>query len=169
MTALPYLAYGSNLLTARLAARCPSARAFGAGFVPGHALDFSKHGRDGSGKATLTQGAGAVPGVLFEIAPQDIPALDAAEGAGLHYEKIELVLACGTRAFTYRALMRRDGLAPFEWYLALIRAGRREHGLSLDDLSGISALPDPEPERPAFAIARAALAQAGYRDWRAAL
>ncbi|OOY29149.1 hypothetical protein BMI90_02490 [Thioclava sp. L04-15] len=166
---LPYLAYGSNLLTARLAARCPSARAIGTATILGHALDFSKHGRDGTGKATITQGAARVPGVLFEIAAEDIPALDAAEGVGVHYEKIEIVLETGQRAFTYRALMRQAGLAPFDWYLALIRAGRREHGMALDDLAAVTLIPDPEPDRPGFIAAREALSRAGYRDWRAAL
>ncbi|KEP69372.1 hypothetical protein DL1_03920 [Thioclava dalianensis] len=166
---LPYFAYGSNLLTARLAARCPSVRVIGTGRLPGHRLDFSKYGRDGSGKATITQGAGTVPGVLFAIAAEDIPALDAAEGAGTHYDKIDVVLEDGRRAFTYRALMRREGIAPFAWYLALIRAGRAEHGLGAQDLCAITAEPDPEPNRPGFIAARTALQQAGYRDWRAAL
>lgn len=166
---LPYLAYGSNLLTARLAARCPSVRAIGAAMITGHALDFSKHGRDGTGKATITQGAATAPGVLFEVAAADIPALDAAEGAGTHYEKIEIMLETGQRSFTYRALMRQAGLAPFDWYLALIRAGRREHGLSLDDLAAVAPIPDPQPSRPGFIAAREALERAGYRDWRTAL
>jgi hypothetical protein len=166
---LPYLAYGSNLLTARLAARCPSARAIGRAMIPGHSLDFAKHGRDGTGKATITQGVARAPGVLFEIAAEDIPALDAAEGAGVHYEKIELLLETGQRAFTYHALMRQAGLAPFDWYLALIRAGRREHGLGLEDLAAVTPIPDSEPARPGFIAAREALSRAGYRDWRAAL
>ncbi|AQS47449.1 hypothetical protein BMG03_06280 [Thioclava nitratireducens] len=166
---IPYLAYGSNLLTTRLAARCPAARVIGHAEIPGHSLDFSKRGRDGSAKATITQGDASTRGVLFEIAESDIPALDAAEGAGLHYEKITLVLEDGARAFTYRALQRRDGIAPFEWYLALIRAGRREHGLGLDDLAPVVPIPDPEPDRPGFIAAREALERAGYRDWRSAL
>ncbi|QPZ90326.1 gamma-glutamylcyclotransferase family protein [Thioclava electrotropha] len=166
---IPYLAYGSNLLTSRLAARCPSARVLGLAEAPGHALDFSKRGRDGSAKATITESDARTQGVLFEITETDIPALDAAEGAGLHYEKIALTLEDGQRAFTYRALQRQDGIAPFEWYLALIRAGRREHGLGLDDLADVTPIPDPEPDRPGFIAAREALVRAGYRDWRAAL
>lgn len=164
-----YLAYGSNLLTSRLAARCPSARVIGTARVPGHSLDFSKRGRDGSGKATITPGRGGAVAVLYDIAPTDVPALDDAEGAGKHYEKIELTLSAGPRAFTYRALIRADGLAPFAWYLALIRAGRREHGLALDDLAHIVPLPDPQADRPAFQTARDALMRAGYADWRTAL
>ena len=166
---IPYLAYGSNLLTSRLAARCPSARVLGLAEVPGHALDFSKRGHDGSAKATITESDARTQGVLFQITENDIPALDAAEGAGLHYEKIALVLEDGQRAFTYRALQRQNGIAPFEWYLALIRAGRREHGLDLGDLAHIEPIPDPEPDRPGFIAAREALESAGYRDWRSAL
>jgi gamma-glutamylcyclotransferase (GGCT)/AIG2-like uncharacterized protein YtfP len=166
---LPYLAYGSNLLTTRLTARCPSARVIGVARLPGHSLDFSKYGRDGTGKATITAGKGDVAGVLFDIAAQDIPALDSAEGAGTHYAKVEVTLADGRLAFTYSALMRAGGLAPFAWYLALIRAGRREHGLALHDLAAITPLPDPQPDRATFQQARDALRQAGYADWRTAL
>ena len=166
---LPYLAYGSNLLTERLTARCPSARVIGVARLPGHSLDFSKYGRDGTGKATITAGKGDVTGVLYDIAAQDIPALDCAEGAGTHYAKVTLTLADGRAAFSYSALMRAKGLAPFAWYLALIRAGRREHGLALDDLADIPALPDPQPGRATFRQARDALKRAGYADWRTAL
>ena len=50
-----YFGYGSNMLTERLRARerCPSAKCIGIAEVTGYALEFSKPGEDGSGKATL--------------------------------------------------------------------------------------------------------------------
>ena len=45
-----YFAYGSNLSSARMAARVPSARVVARAQLPGHALRFHKVGRDGSAK-----------------------------------------------------------------------------------------------------------------------
>ena len=48
-----YFSYGSNMLTERLRARCPSANCIGIATATGYALEFSKSSVDGSGKATL--------------------------------------------------------------------------------------------------------------------
>lgn len=76
-----YFAYGSNMLTARLNERCPSAKPAGCAFAPGYRLTFDKLGRDGSGKATITPAAPEeqVSGVLFTVSRDDLPALDQAE------------------------------------------------------------------------------------------
>ena len=43
-----YFAYGSNMLTARLHKRCPSARILGTAVAPGLVLRFWKRSKDGS-------------------------------------------------------------------------------------------------------------------------
>ena len=48
------------MLAARLRARCASARVIGPGIAPGFAIAFDKIGQDGSGKAALVPGEGAV-------------------------------------------------------------------------------------------------------------
>lgn len=55
---MKYFAYGSNMLTERLRARCPSAHPIGTGIAMGFRLNFSKRGEDGSGKAMLTKQSG---------------------------------------------------------------------------------------------------------------
>ncbi len=91
MTTTPvrYFAYGSNMLTARLRERVPSAAAIGIGRLVGHALRWDKRsGRDRSGKcdaeATGRQ-EDVVWGVLFELDPDEKLALDRAEGLGVGY------------------------------------------------------------------------------------
>lgn len=60
-----YFAYGSNMLTSRLLARCRSAKTVGLATCLGHRLTFEKRSIDGSGKATMLGDlAHAVPGVL---------------------------------------------------------------------------------------------------------
>ena len=43
-------AYGSNMPSARLRGRCPSARAIGIAELRGHELRWHKRSKDGSGK-----------------------------------------------------------------------------------------------------------------------
>ena len=70
------------MLAARLRARCPSARVIGRAEATGFHLTFDKIGQDGSGKATLVPGDGVVPGVLFDLAAEDVHLLDRIEGVG---------------------------------------------------------------------------------------
>ncbi|RNF34126.1 gamma-glutamylcyclotransferase family protein [Paracoccus methylarcula] len=84
-----YFAYGSNMLPARLAARCPSAKLIGRAHAPGYRVRFAKRGMDGSAKATLVTSEGAASGVLFTLDPKDLAALDRAEGAGRGYDRLD--------------------------------------------------------------------------------
>ncbi|WBU63106.1 gamma-glutamylcyclotransferase family protein [Paracoccus aerodenitrificans] len=150
-----YFAYGSNMLTRRLGARCGSARGLGPAVLAGHEIAFDKIGQDGSGKATLVAGSGAVQGVLFRLDDEDLLTLDAIEGVGRGYERVSVNVAfdgTGDEAFTYIAPDRyRDAdMQPFDWYKALVLAGAREHGLPecwLSRLEAVPSVPDPEPGR----------------------
>ena len=169
MQPLLYLAYGSNMLTRRLQARCSSARPVGPGLIFNHAIAFSKRGQDGSGKATLVARSGAsVPGVLFHLDFEDRPVLDRFEGAGRGYDRHDAMNVRGAdgetvTAFTYIAPpdMCDPNLRPFDWYLGLVEAGAREHGLPdahCRALSQIETIADPDAERPGHVEARVLLA-----------
>lgn len=131
-----YFAYGSNMLTARLKARCPSATPVGVAFADDHRLTFWKRGRDGSGKGHLAANAGtAQPGVLFTLTTDDLIRLDGFEGAGHGYRRADDFTVRRrdtneiTQAATYLATAIDETLQPFDWYLALILAGAREHAM----------------------------------------
>src|SRR5260370_5695196 len=152
-----YFAYGSNMLTARLRERVPSATAIGIGQLVGHAVRWDKRSwRDGSGKcdaeATGRQGD-VVWGVVFELDPDDKPALDKAEGLGAGYiEKMVNVLteAGPVTAVTYYATDKDASLRPYHWYKALVIAGGREHALPpsyRSRLELVVTVPDPNPTR----------------------
>jgi hypothetical protein len=131
-----YFAYGSNMLTARLRERVPSAMAIGIGRLAGYALRWDKRsGRDGSGKcdaeATGRQ-EDIVWGVLFELDPDEKPALDRAEGLGVGYMDKTVQVSTDTgqvTALMYYATDKDPSLRPYHWYKALVIAGAREHGL----------------------------------------
>lgn len=166
-----YFAYGSNMLPERLAARCPSAKLIGRADVPGYGVQFAKRGMDGSAKATLIPAEGAAAGVLFTLAPQDLAALDRAEGAGRGYDRLDdfEIRHEGQPldVLTYIAPKPVQGLAAFDWYLALVLAGARLHRfdkLSMAEFRAVRWQADPIPDRPGRVAALAALAAHGIGD-----
>jgi gamma-glutamylcyclotransferase len=158
MRTFTYLAYGSNMLTGRLRARCPSAAPIGAGSLHGYALAFCKRSVDFSGKASLVSAPGAVVhGVLFAIDLAERHRLDQAEGPG--YRRVEgmRVLVAGSGkpvtacAYVVTEEATDHALLPYDWYRALILAGAAQHGLPPDYvgfLSGHGFRTDCELERP---------------------
>jgi gamma-glutamylcyclotransferase len=172
-----YFAYGSNMLAARLKARCPSATAIGRAKALGHTVDFSKPGRtDGSGKATLVQTEALgmqAPGVLFEISKADLSALDRAEGAGFGYDRydefpIKLDGKWGAeQVVTYIASKRQEHLKPYDWYLALVIAGAHQHQLDAghrQKLREVEYMIDQQHKRKGRMEAMRALAEHGFSD-----
>lgn len=173
-----YFAYGSNMLPARLLARCPSARPLGLAHAEGHDLAFSKMSKDGSGKATLVPATErTTPGILFEIALTERSALDRAEGAGQGYARIDdftILIDNAERSTnvvtTYLATAHVDGLQPYDWYLALVIAGAVHHGFGASDverLQQVAHVIDPDPDRRTRCEALSALSASGIADYRA--
>ena len=129
------------MLTERLQARCPSARVMGVGQLRGYELSFWKLSKkDHSGKAmpsSKPQANEPVYGILFEISKDELKALDRAEGEGYGYDRCDdctIYLrdeATKLQVTTYLAnadYIDQD-LQPFDWYLALVIAGARQHAL----------------------------------------
>jgi hypothetical protein len=152
---LHYLAFGSNLHPIRLGERVPSARLLGRVALPGYRLAFHKRGADGSGKGDLVvAGADSLAvGALFEMAAEDKPNLDAAEGAGYRCDTMTVEL--GGRTFEAFVYLGEDPyidpeLRPFRWYRDVIWHGARFNGAPGDYLDAIAAVPaveDPDPDR----------------------
>lgn len=174
-----YFAYGSNLLSTRLAARCPSARVVGVAMTDGWTVSFSKPGGDGSGKAGLVERRGAVhPGVVYELAADEMPVLDRIEGLGHGYTRDDgfavTMITNGDRVATATYIPQRHdpALTPFDWYLALCIAGATENGFDPQVLASFQKTrrqPDTEHHRPARQAGIQALKLAGHHNWQAIL
>ncbi len=176
---LCYFAYGSNMLTKRLQKRCPGAVSKERAYADDWTVKFSKPSKDCSGKATLSPKNGCrTPGMLFEIPEAEVCCLDKAEGVGYGYERINTFyvrLAKSGKIIpvaTYLATHTKPDLKSYDWYLALVIAGAREH-ISDEDhhemLHQVAYKCDPCCDRKERREAKKVLACAGYPDYRCLL
>lgn len=126
-----YFAYGSNMSSARLQNRAPSAQATGRAKLYDRRLVFNKASNDGSTKANIEYSPGDVVwGVLYELDEKDLQKVDAAEG-GYKRIEVEVIIDSGdtVKAFSYVSTNIMTGCIPLDWYIDYILAGAKEHGL----------------------------------------
>lgn len=148
-----YFAYGSNMPTARMRSRCPSANVVGIGELLGHELRWHKRSIDGSGKCDVVSvdaPSARVFGVIYEIAQSERALLDAAEGNG--YEAVQIEVQYGGQSLNatlYRAKATDPALRPYTWYRALVIAGAKEHRLPASHISFLEAVPADKDENRA--------------------
>lgn len=155
-----YFAYGSNMATARLQPRMPSAKSLGLARLPGHELRFHKRSRkDGSAKcdAFATGDDCSVIGVLFSFDPSERVQLDREEGAGKGYDAttVTVINEEGRRRKVLTYLASQDAidasLKPYTWYKDHVMAGAKEHNLPSDYVARyidvVEAVEDPDRER----------------------
>ena len=171
-----YFAYGSNMLTTRLARRCLGASRVGRADAGDHVIEFSKPSIDKSGKATLRHTTGGrTPGVLFKIPITELGRLDECEGAGKGYERCDAFPVRRLdddkilKATTYLATSPNSSRKPYDWYLALVIAGAQEHRISdeyLAELRRVEFMTDPDPDRKTRAEAIDDLNAAGIEDYQ---
>ena len=135
---LYYYAYGSNLVTARLAERTGGATPLGRATLSGHVLRFHKVSTDETAKADARftgRAEDEVIGVLFSIPATGKRGLDRAEGLGHGYSEknVRVVREDGSAvdAFTYVAddSAIGVGLRPAAWYREMVILGALEQGL----------------------------------------
>ncbi len=124
-----YFAYGSNLSEAQMLARCPGARPAGRGALRGYRLAFAGYSELwGGAVATLAPDPkGRVRGVLYELTPADLDALDRWEGHPHYYRRVRATVTdgrrCEQRVHLYVMTPERALGEPAMHYLvALLRA-----------------------------------------------
>ncbi len=152
-----YFAYGSNMSTARLQARVPSAKCLGVYSLPGYTLDFSMHGFDDSAKCNGRQTNNPndqLYGVLFSMLDNERPILDFHEQLGEGYEIIDTIVfdenAQAHPCFVYTALRLQKHLQPFDWYRHHVLFGAKEAGLPqhvIEYINNTTAIVDQDHQR----------------------
>lgn len=148
-----YFAYGSNMLTERLARRMAGAMSLGRASISGWGVAFRKRSVDGSGKCDLARAArgSVVHGVLFELPEEERARLDEAEGEGYESDWIEVKHREATvRAMTYlaRDTFHDASLFPYGWYHRLVVAGAQQHGLPEEHVAALQETAWREDREP---------------------
>ncbi len=153
-----YFAYGSNMCSARLRDRVPSACRLVIGKITGYRLVFHKRSKDGSSKANAYftgRESDVVWGVVFALDPSEKRALDNEEGLHSGYDETTVTVASeagGVAAVMYCATDIDDSLLPYSWYVRFAVIGAREHSLPADYIQSIertAQTEDPDVRRDA--------------------
>ncbi|KRB18268.1 hypothetical protein ASD99_31045 [Mesorhizobium sp. Root695] len=136
-----YFAYGSNMDTDQMKARCPGATKVGKACLPGHQLTFPRLSKGrGCGVSSVAAADGLdVWGVVYRLTTADAARLDANEGfvAGraahlnsYYRTTISVVMDdIAVEVETYIGVPQEAPPLPNLEYLKLIRNGAREHDL----------------------------------------
>jgi hypothetical protein len=123
----PYFAFGSNIVPAQMAKRCPGSTSLGGAELPDHRFRI---GRRGYGTVEPEPGA-VVHGLLWDLRPEDEAALDVYEGVrhGLYRKVKRTVRLAGEarEAYVYVAADAEPGKA-VAGYVERIVAAAEAHG-----------------------------------------
>lgn len=128
-----YIAYGSNLNLAQMAARCPSATIYSAGQLNNWELLY--RGRNGNAHATIARKKGSsVPVLVWSIEPSDERDLDIYEGYPRYYFKQNVMVDIGTqkkKAMVYIMDLHQKSARPSYTYVETIRQGYVDNNLDM--------------------------------------
>jgi gamma-glutamylcyclotransferase (GGCT)/AIG2-like uncharacterized protein YtfP len=126
-----YAAYGSNLLSAQMQARCPGATRAGTLLLPGFRLAMNRF-------ASAVPEAGArLPVGLWHVTEAHIEALDRYEGPHTYHRRA-VPLPGGAEAWIYLEIAHRPP-PPAPDYVARCRTGTLEFGLPAGPLDAALA------------------------------
>lgn len=129
-----YIAYGSNLNLAQMAARCPSAEVYAKGVLNNWELVY--RGSKANSHATIIRKPGStVPVLVWEIQPEDEYWLDMYEGYPDYYFKKNIMVdICGKKkkAMVYIMDELQFPGRPSEHYIKTIRQGYIDNNLNID-------------------------------------
>jgi len=142
-----YFAYGSNMDPKQMKDRCPDAKVFGLGYLADHAICFPRRSlRRACGVSSVEPKVGQNTwGVVYEIGPRDIEALDKSEGYRSDrdrrqnaYNRVVVIVNIEEEPVsveTYVAEPQEGTHLPNELYMSHILDGARHHGLPGDYLA----------------------------------
>ena len=136
-----YFAYGSNMSVQAMARRCPRSKPIGAGRLERHRLAVMHEGW----LTAVRDPRSAVHGVLWDLALNDVPALDRYEGIAqkLYAKVVQQIVAPGgaKRALVYVGANSGPGI-PGADYIANIVAAARMWPLPAEGIAALEAIRD---------------------------
>jgi cation transport regulator ChaC len=139
-----YFAYASDMNRAQIRARTGEFVEERPGRLENYELAFNKKARGGTAGANIRPAPGKfVEGILYKINESAFHNLDRAEGAPVHYRRIEVSVkdrdgkTIAAQAFI--ATKVEKGLRPAPHYLKTILDGAAEHNLPPEYIKSIEA------------------------------
>ena len=126
-----YFAYGMNTNLDEMAYRCPGAVSWGHARLINHVFRFAFHADVEACKGSY------VDGVLWEISPENLAALDLLEGYPSYYDRCALQVVHESRtymALTYRMQPGHPDAAPISRYFDMVLEGYQSHHVPVDQL-----------------------------------
>jgi cation transport regulator ChaC len=144
MAAVWYFAYASNMNRAQMKSRAGEIFEEKLGRLENYELAFNKKVRGGTAGANVRPASGkAVEGVLYRINESAFRNLDRAEGAPVHYRRIQVTVkdreGKPVPAQAFIATKVEKGLRPASHYLKTILDGAAEHDLPADYVESIKS------------------------------
>ena len=142
-----YIAYGSNMSTAYIRDYCPSAKFIQRIFIPNFHLEFRRFSTDlQGGICSIIEAPGElIHGVLYDIDPAEIEALDILENVPEGIYKRETFLVLGEdgnwhQGDLYRVANPSGPYTPAKQYLDWLIAGAKEHQIDAEYTAKFVAL-----------------------------
>jgi gamma-glutamylcyclotransferase (GGCT)/AIG2-like uncharacterized protein YtfP len=144
-----YFAYGSNMASHQMLARCPGAHCLGPGELPGWRFFINRRGT----ASICPDLRSTVHGVIWRIGPEHRTTLDHHEGIRLgNYLRREIrFLSHGARyrGFTYVGVHLQQGRAIRAYLEGVILPAARDHGLPRDYVDELASWLPRYPVGPA--------------------
>lgn len=123
---MKYFAYGMNTNLDQMARRCPGAASLGPAWLDDYEFVFRTH-------ADIVKSPGSICyGVLWDIAPNHLQALDALEGYPYYYTRFRVRVNLGDHfvyALTYQMNDQTYIQEPGAGYLEMVRDGYEQNGV----------------------------------------
>ena len=128
---MKYFAYGMNTNLDQMASRCPGAASLGAAWIDDYEFVFRTH-------ADIARSPGSIcRGVLWDIDPANLKALDALEGYPYYYTRFRVRVNLGDHfvyALTYQMNDQSRIQGPGAGYLEMVTEGYQQNGVPTDQI-----------------------------------
>jgi gamma-glutamylcyclotransferase (GGCT)/AIG2-like uncharacterized protein YtfP len=128
---MKYFAYGMNTNLDQMAGRCPGAVSLGPAWIDDYEFVFRTH-------ADIAKSPGSIcRGVLWDITPKHLQALDALEGYPYYYTRFRVRVNLGDHfvyALTYQMNDQSLIQEPGSGYLEMVREGYTQNGVPTNQI-----------------------------------
>jgi gamma-glutamylcyclotransferase (GGCT)/AIG2-like uncharacterized protein YtfP len=128
---MKYFSYGMNTNLDEMAQRCPGAVSLGPAWIDDYQLVFRTH-------ADIAESPGNICyGVLWDITPAHLKALDALEGYPYYYTRFLVKVNTGDYfvfALTYQMIDQSGIQEPGAGYLEMVQEGYQQNGVPTNQI-----------------------------------